>query len=390
MYKKNKLEPKNNIPISKSKSGIRLHSLDILRGVVIFLMIFDHARHYFTPTFYEPTDLLNTYPLMFLSRWITHFCAPIFVFLAGMGVYLSKLSRKELSKFLLLRGLWIIFLELTIINLGFNFYGMYGFLMLQVMWVIGLSMIILSQLIKLNINIVGLLSIIVLIGHNLLDGIDNPVLDLLHTVKRYGPFLSLYSIIPWFAVMSFGYYFGQIYKLPENQRNRICIYTGISFLVIFIALRWSNIYGESVPWSVQEKGSFYTFLSFINLSKYPPSLSYLLMMLSPVFLAIPILEKKREGVAFTILEVLGKTPMFCYIFHIILINIFSVIYNRIIYGELYLDPLIKANPEKFKELSLIPTFVFLFIVTWVVFLVGKKYLIFKNTHKSKYKILNYL
>src|SRR4051812_30499451 len=294
----------------------RIDSIDLLRGIVMVVMMLDHTRDFVHSGGFQfdPTDLTKTTTAVFLTRWITHYCAPTFVFLAGTGAYLQLArgkSKSELSKFLLTRGVWLIVLELTVVRFGifFNFdYRFFGFL--QVIWVIGLSMIIMAALIHLPLKVIGAFGVLMIFLHNLLDRIQvqgwrgpgTPIPStaaklwfLLHKPFTIFPILPVespvvvivYNLIPWVGVMAAGYAFGSIYKFDGARRRRWLLALGGSATMLFILLRATNVYGDPAHWS-RQKNVVFTILSFINTTKYPPSLLFLLMTLGPAMLLLAL------------------------------------------------------------------------------------------------------
>src|SRR5688572_11376707 len=302
----------------------RIDSIDLLRGIVMVIMMLDHTRdfvHRDVLLGFDPTDLSKTNLILFFTRWITHFCAPIFVFLAGTSTYLQFVrgkSKGDLSRFLVTRGLWLIFLEFTVIRISVTFNFDYRFLgMLQVIWVIGVSMIVLAALIHLPLRLVGAFGIAMIVLHNLLDrfhvqgwqGPNSPVpgfgaklFILLHQPFEPVPVVGfpspvifvIYPLIPWVGVMAAGYAFGAIYKWDAQRRGRWLVRLGILATVLFVVLRAINLYGDPSHWSRQ--GTFvFTILSFLNTTKYPPSLLFLLMTLGPAFLALAGFESNKAS-----------------------------------------------------------------------------------------------
>jgi len=287
------------------------------------IMMLDHTRDFvhFQATLFDPTDVARTTPMLFFTRWITHFCAPLFVFLAGTGAYFQSLRgkpKRELSWFLLTRGLWLVFLELTIVRvlLFFNvdFGGLASFL--QVIWAIGWSMIVLAGLIHLPVTAIAAIGVAMIALHNLLDGVPvtswqgpgSPipgfwasVWHVLHVPGLIFPFgangppaLVLYPLIPWVGVMAAGYSFGSVYRLEAAVRRRYLVRMGLLLTAAFIVVRAINIYGDPSPWAQQDT-ALKTVLSFLAVSKYPPSLLFLLMTLGPAFLFLAWAERNDSG-----------------------------------------------------------------------------------------------
>ncbi len=308
----------------------RVNSVDLLRGIVMMIMLLDHTRDFFHSAGlnFDPTDLTQTNPPLFFTRWVTHFCAPIFVFLAGTSAYLQTMrgkSKPELARFLITRGLWLILLEFTIIRtlVWFDLDFHFAF-MLQVIWVIGVSMIVLAGLIYLPLHIIAIGSIAMIALHNLLDKIQvkpegfwDWVWMIFHqqgiiffTPTIHG--LVLYPLIPWIGVLAAGYCFGTIYQGEPERRQRFLCKLGGGLLLGFIVLRGINIYGDPSRWSVQ-KNTVFTFLSFLNVSKYPPSLLFLLMTLSAAMFALSWFERIKSNTFSRIGITFGQMPLIFYL-----------------------------------------------------------------------------
>ncbi len=300
----------------------RIDSIDLLRGIVMVIMMLDHTRDFVHHAvfFFDPTDLSQTNTALFLTRWITHYCAPVFVFLAGTSIYLRfsrGKSRGELSRFLVTRGLWLIVLEFTVVRFGATFNLDYSFLgMMQVIWVIGASMILMAVLIQLPVSIVGVFGVAMIALHNLLDstvvatwngpgsavpGAGAKLWMILHQPFTAFPVLGwpspvvviIYPIIPWVGVMAAGYAFGKFYQMEADKRRRLLLLLGTVATVLFVIIRAVNRYGDSSHWS-QQKNFVFTLLSFINTTKYPPSLLFLLMTLGPSLIALALFESVRN------------------------------------------------------------------------------------------------
>jgi len=315
----------------------RLDSIDLLRGLVMVVMALDHVRDYFTDVRFDPLDLSQTTVPLALTRWITHFCAPVFVFLAGTGAYLS-LARgktpKTLSKFLLTRGLWLVFLEMTVVRFAWEFNFDYSRSFVQVIWAIGWSMIVLSALVHLPSRVVGAFGVVMIALHNLTDNVDPGSLgmfgwpwQILHVFGpiAYAPgrlFFIAYPLIPWIGVMASGFAFGEIFTLERRKRTRALYALGGGLIVLFALLRGFNLYGDPTPWGVQATPGL-TLISFLNCLKYPPSLQYLAMTLGPAIALLPLLEKWRGQTAGFFL-VFGRVPMFYYVLHIYLIHLLTL------------------------------------------------------------------
>lgn len=311
----------------------RVDSVDMLRGVIMLLMALDHVRDFFGSASANPTDLATTTVPLFFTRWVTHICAPVFFLLTGTGAFLAlrRRSRSELSRFLLTRGLWLIFLELVLLRcLGWQWNFDYHLTMLTVLWALGWSMIVLSGLVYLPPVAVAVIGGIVIAGHNLLDGVKAaslgsfaPVWTILHSpgvVFSDGSHLvfAAYVLIPWVGVTAVGYALGQIFDWPAERRQRFLLRAGLVLIGAFVVIRVSNLYGDPAKWAPQ-KTTVFTILSFINATKYPPSLLFLLMTLGPALLLLRAFDGRKYADANPAL-VVGRVPMFYYIAHILVIH----------------------------------------------------------------------
>jgi uncharacterized membrane protein len=323
----------------------RLDSVDLLRGVVMVIMALDHVRDFFSNAPYDPLDLARTDPALFLTRWITHFCAPVFVFLAGSSAYLS-LSRGRtkagLARFLLIRGVLLVLLELTVVRFGWLFNLDYRFLFVQVIWALGWSMIVLAALVFLPTWAVAAFGIVMIAGHNLLDSIGPDrfgSLGWLWTILHNpgimplpgGRYIVVYPLIPWLGVIALGYGIGPILVREQSERRRWLIGIGITMTLAFVVLRAINQYGDPQPWS-QQSDALFTVFSFINLTKYPPSLLFLLMTLGPSLIMLALLDSKIGplGRPFVIF---GRVPLFYYLLHLPLIHLIAVGIAYIRFGQ---------------------------------------------------------
>ena len=326
----------------QNKRKIRISSIDFLRGIVMILMALDHVRMYFgTGTWYtEPTDLSTTTPLLFFTRWITHFCAPAFVFLSGTSAYLSGMKKQSInqtSRFLFTRGLWLIFLELLVVNLAWTFDITYSFKILQVIWAIGVGMVVLSALVYLPEKIILSIGLIIGLCHNLLDEISvngDKFTDLLWYSLHQNKFLVLssgnvinfvYPVLPWIGLMAVGYVFGSIYKsdFDSAKRKRVLLQIGVSSIVLFFILRGFKLYGESNLWKEQST-VIYSVLSFLKTTKYPPSLQFLLMTVGPTFIVLAFSDGIQNRFSKPII-ILGKVPLFFYIIHLYFIHLLATV-----------------------------------------------------------------
>ncbi|HEY6062778.1 MAG TPA: heparan-alpha-glucosaminide N-acetyltransferase domain-containing protein, partial [Chitinophagaceae bacterium] len=321
----------------------RIESIDILRGIAMVIMALDHVRDYFHigANLDDPLNLATTTPALYATRWITHFCAPIFVFLSGTSIYLQSLrkTKKELSSFLIKRGLWLIIAEWVIVAFAWTFNPHYHIIPFQVIWAIGISMFILGLLIliRLPYTIIFLLGIIIVFGHNLLDIPESApgfkagfLWDLFHHgfFTLYPIFddhnaMLVYPFLAWTGLMMLGYCAGVLFSsgYSSEQRQKILTRIGLGLIVFFVILRYSNIYGDPVDWTTQKNG-FYTFLSFLKVNKYPPSLLYLCITIGPALLLLAFAEKIKNR--FThVMVVYGRTAFFYYIIHIYLVHLLA-------------------------------------------------------------------
>jgi len=315
----------------------RITSIDLLRGTVIILMALDHVRMYLGEGgFYaNPTDLTTTTPLLFFTRWITHFCAPVFIFLAGTSAFLNRSrmqNTRQLSRYLLNRGLWLVFVELVIVGFGLTFDITLSFHFLQVIWALGVCMMVLSALVYLPMPAIFAIGAVLVAGHNLLDpiqmeGTSLPALIwyILHQEELvvFRPDLIVYfhyPLIPLVGLMALGYVFGALYSsvFEADKRRQWLLWAGMAAILAFLILRGFNLYGEPNPWS-QQPTPVYTLLSFLNTTKYPMSLQFILMTMVPALIFLALTERIKNRVTAVILA-FGTVSLFFYIAHIYLIH----------------------------------------------------------------------
>jgi uncharacterized membrane protein len=321
----------------------RIESIDIVRGVIMILMALDHVRDFFGNSGLNPTDPARTTVLLFFTRWVTHFCAPVFFLLTGTGAYLSlrKKSKRELSQFLFTRGLWLIFLEVGVYRcLGWQFNFDYQLTMLVVLWALGWAMIVLSVLVYLPAPVVTVFGLVMIAGHNLLDSVnsENPIWSLLHSPNfvYFTPKRSIfvaYTLIPWVGVTAAGYGLGQVYRWTAERRQAFLLRVGWGATAGFVLLRAIDRYGDPSRWAHQKSGVF-TVLSFLNTTKYPPSLLYLLMTLGPAMLFLWAIDGGTPRILRPAL-VFGQVPMFYYLLHVPLIHLLAVAVCYLRYGHVY-------------------------------------------------------
>ena len=319
----------------------RIEAVDVVRGVIMIIMALDHTRDFFGIPGQNPTDLATASPALFLTRWITFFCAPVFFLLTGTGAYLSlrRKSPGELSRFLLTRGLWLIFLELVVLRcLGYQFNFDYRVTMLLVLWALGWAMITLSALVRLPAFAVTAIGAVMIVGHNLFDSLKwaNPLWSILHSpgfvvnTPSHIVFVA-YPLIPWVGVTAVGYGLGQIYGWDAGRRRAFLLRLGLALTLAFLVIRGINIYGDPSHW-MRQKTAVFTVLSFLNATKYPPSLLFLLMTLGPAMIFLCAVDRGTPRMLRPAL-VIGKVPLFYYMLHFPLIHLLAVITCYARYGS---------------------------------------------------------
>lgn len=319
----------------------RIDSIDILRGIIMIIMALDHTRDFFHTGAMtsDPTNPATSTPILFFTRWITHYCAPLFVFLAGTSIFLAgtKLTKKELSVYLLKRGLWLIILEVTIFNFLFSFDPLFHFLGFQVIWVTGVSMVLMAALIYLPLRALLVIGLLIVIGHNALDTFNSPNMPdtpvwwaFLHQqyFTQYAPgrsFMVLYPLLPWPGIMILGYCLGSMYVKGYDaaKRRKTLLWIGTMATIAFFIIRWINVYGDLFPWT-QQRNSTATFMSFFNVTKYPPSLLYICMTLGPGLIALAFIEKLSAAWT-NIVVIYGRVPMFYYLLHFFVLHLLCMI-----------------------------------------------------------------
>ncbi|WP_179346317.1 DUF1624 domain-containing protein [Winogradskyella ursingii] len=389
-----------------SIKSTRIESIDILRGLVMVIMALDHARDYSNTgyMFADPTNIETTTPILFFTRWITHFCAPVFVFLAGTAAFLygsKKNSKKDLAKFLFTRGLWLVFIELTIVNFAWTFDLSLSVHIFQVIWAIGICMMLLAALIYLHKKLLLALGLIIVFGHNLLDGITQqgtePLSILWYYVHQFnfqvindgqGMLAIAYPFLPWLGIIILGYCFGHFYQsgFDAKIRKSWLLRFGYGAIFLFIILRALNVYGDLTPWAAQ-KDTTYTVLSFFNVTKYPPSLIYTLMTLGPAFLFLYAIESVKNKVTNWLL-VFGRVPFFYYIIHLYFIHLIGMV-GLIILGENWQELILTVDRFKSGYLFNIGYDLWVSYVVWILtivilFPICKKYMKYKANNKDKW------
>lgn len=379
----------------------RIPSIDIVRGLVMVIMALDHIRellhtHAITN---NPVDLATTTPALFASRWITHLCAPTFVFLSGVSVYLSA-RRKTLAamrRFLITRGLWLILLEFTIINFMVWFDVHFRILMLQVIAAIGAGFIVLALLLKLPPRVLGWIGLLIIFLHNLLQFVPpsessflNVLRNILFTpgiqnVSPHFQFFTAYPIVPWIAIMLVGYSFARVYDKEEKQRNQVLFNTGIAALGLFVLLRLVNIYGDPAPWS-QQKNFLFSVLSFFNVTKYPPSLLFILLFLGICCMLLRFAESWPKGIQ-KLLSIYGQVPMFYYLLHWMMIRITTIILiyaQGFTWGDMQTTPFGFGRPAAGFGLGLVGVLVIWVVIVALLYPLCKWYAGYKKNHPSTF------
>jgi uncharacterized membrane protein len=318
----------------------RLESVDALRGIAMVLMALDHTRNFLSNAQFAPVDLAHTTPALFFTRWVTHFCAPAFFLLAGVGASLSLArgrSLAQVSRFFLTRGLWLVVLELTLVSFGWDFTLHVTPWLAGVIWALGWSMVFMAALAWLPRRAIAVVGIALIVLHNMTDAVTPAAFGEFGWLWRFlhfpdphaGTLIRIdYPIIPWVGVMAVGYAMGPLFRESPERRQKILVGIGVSAVIGFIGLRWLNNYGDPMPWSVETRGT-YTLLSFLRVRKYPPSLAYLLMTLGPLLIALVWLEHAR-GRVLSFFVTYGRVPLLFYVAHIYLVHLVAVL---VAYGQ---------------------------------------------------------
>lgn len=387
----------------------RIESIDLLRGIVMIIMALDHVRDYFhyDAFMFSPTDLSRTTVPLFFTRWVTHFCAPVFIFLAGTSAYLYgvKKGKKELSFFLLTRGTFLLLVELFVLGFFRTFNPSFPYFNLQVIWAIGICMIALSAIIYLNGRFILLIAVLLIAGHNLLDGVHVEgntlpafLWSCLHDVSHFnigGVTVYIhYPVLPWAGVIAAGYCFGKFYVPNYNsgRRKKMLLFIGLACIVIFIALRSGNWYGDAAPWSVQ-KYFIFSVMSFLNVTKYPPSLLYLLITIGPALIFLSLAErpfgKLKAGIA-----IFGRTAMFYYLAHILIIHVFAL-FGVLICGYKLQDMILSTSVNDDTHLRgygfALPAVYLVWIgLVLLLYPMCRAFDKYKRGNQSRYRLLSYL
>ena len=388
--------------VPAAATSTRIVSVDLLRGLIMIVMALDHVRDYFSPFPWDPTDLSKASAALFLTRWITHYCAPIFVFLAGTSAYLyrrnSGCSRAHLQWFLATRGLWLVVLEITLISFFWQF-GYHG-MILQTLWSLGWSMVALAALLYLPRWAMLAVAFAMIFGHNLLDGIHPKdfgslaigwaiVHEFYFDQVTPSFFIAVgYPLVPWIGVMAAGYGFGQLLELDRPRRDRLLFAIGLGLIALFLLLRLTNFYGDARLWAPNPRGLLYSALQVLNTTKYPPSLQYLLMTLGPALVLIPLLERWRGAFADRV-AVFGRVPFFFYVLHLPLIHLAALIWTETAFGVSTLGDFFHTEAVPGYEPSLLRCYLVWAAVIVVTYPLCAWYAAYKRAHKEN-EWLSYL
>lgn len=331
---------------SNDQRGYRLTSIDMLRGLVLVIMVLDHVRSFVIWNAHDPMSDPDAFPLLYLTRWITHFCAPVFVFLAGTsaGLMATRKGSSYLGEFLLKRGLWLIFVEVVIVSTAWTFspFGMekaggYTVIAMQVIWAIGASMVVLAGIQFFGRPACLYVGAIIILGHNLLDPVwpqggrmvtDLPLWAILHTIMSVNigqfKFIFSYPLLPWIGVILLGFGAAALFENTAERRNALLLKTGIALTVAFVLLRASGLYGDPKEWHFQPDNMAATIMSFFNTSKYPSSLQYLLMTLGPAAIICSYADQFKGWIKDT-LVMFGRVPFVFYVLHLFIVHAISIV-----------------------------------------------------------------
>jgi uncharacterized membrane protein len=384
----------------------RISSIDIARGLVMVIMALDHTRdllhtHSLTQS---PTDLSTTTPILFYTRWITHLCAPTFVFLSGTSAWLALeggQDKRAGRRFLLKRGLVLVLIEFTLVNFGMSFDWHFRSFIFEVIATIGAGFILLSLLSGLPWKAIAIIAAVLFFGHDLLTPLPlsaNPALRFVGTLfftlgvftGKGVTFLVAYPILPWLGIMLAGFVAGRLFSLPAEKRSRLFLRLGLATLALFVLLRFINVYGDPAPWSAQ-KDAVFTLLSFINVSKYPPSLLFSLVTLGIILLVLSAAECKDNRVT-RFLLVYGRVPLFYFLVHFYLIHLllFVMVFLQGFHpADLRFGPFLFGRPDKGSGLPLAGVYLVWIGVVIALYPVCRWYGRYKAEHREK-KWLRYL
>lgn len=384
----------------------RISSIDIVRGLVMIIMALDHTRDllHTTSMTQSPTNLATTTPILFFTRWITHLCAPTFVFLAGTSAWLSLQAGTDKSagrRFLLTRGLVLIAIEFTLVNFGMNFDIKFRYLIFEVIATIGAGFILLSLLSRLSWGTTATIAAVLFFGHDLLTRVPLPaspagrfIASLFFSLNVFQgdrvTFLVAYPILPWLGIMLAGFSAGRLFTLTPERRSRIFGQLGLGALVLFFVLRYFNLYGDPTPWSPQ-KNTVFTVLSFLNVNKYPPSLLFSLVTLGITLLVLSLTEGKDNPVTRFFL-VYGRVPLFYFLVHFYIVHLilFVMVFLQGFHvSDLRFGPFLNGRPDAGSGIPLWGVYVVYISVVLALYPVCRWYGRYKAEHKEK-KWLRYL
>lgn len=387
-------------PQSLNTSTSRIRSIDILRGAVMVIMALDHARDFWSPATFRPEDVTQASVLLFFTRWVTHFCAPTFVFLSGISIYLQSRRINNLratSAYLLKRGLWFILVEIFVITFLTQF--SYNLVLIQVIWVIGWGMIFMAALIWCPRWAVLGGALIIIAGHNLFSDITpvtshNFILAVLHNspfiIQPSGlpTVLFAYALVPWVAVMAAGYAVGAVCEYDAPKRNTLLRNAGIVSLVLFVVIRGMNAYGDPAPWAWQERGGIYTVLSFLNVSKYPPSLLFLLLTVGVALLVLSFADRLTGRVVDWV-STFGEVPFFYFLLHIPILSGGAILWTLARYKVLAVLAFLPSNqlPPGYEP-SLVRAYGVWLAVVVLLYFPCRWYARYKKSHRQAW--LTYL
>jgi uncharacterized membrane protein len=385
----------------------RINSIDTTRGIVMIIMALDHVRDFMhKPAMIEsPTNLQTTTAILFFTRWITHLCAPSFVFLSGISAYISFKRTNNLNesrRFLLTRGIWLVILELTLVNFALWFDIQFRLELLEVISAIGLSFIILSFLLTLPSRTIGIIGLIIIFSHNLLQGLPQPENDILKTlflilfrpgliqVSADMAIFTAYPVVPWLGIMLCGFGTGELFSLPEKKRKKLLLMAGVTALSLGVLIRLINVYGDPAVWAVQ-KSSLFTLLSFINLTKYPPSLLFTLFFAGFTLILLFLTDRPENKVS-RIVSVYGRVPLFYFILHLYIIH--SLMYIMLFLqgfgtGDMVFGLFSNGRPRTGGGVDLTVVYLIWIVVVASLYPVCKWYGNYKASHPEK-RMLRYL
>lgn len=385
-------------------SARRIQSIDLLRGIIMIIMALDHTRDFFhkDALVADPLNADSTNIILYGTRWITHFCAPGFVFLSGLSAWLQsqRKTKAELSRFLITRGLWLIVFDLFCMSFIFTADIHYGIFILETLWSIGAGMVVLGLMIHLPFTWILITGLLLVFGHNLIDmaeaGRSTPVplwWNLLHQ-PGFKPLSGghnlfvFYPMLPWAGLMLLGYCCGKLFTDKEAaQRNKILLYTGIAAIVLFFIIRYINIYGDPRPWKAQP-GTLKTFFAFMNVQKYPPSLLFMCGTIGPLLIVLSFLKNAQSSFA-KAASVIGRVPLFYFVVHFFILHLLQIV-TYFARGHSFAAGMQGVEGQLFKFVapgegfSLGMVYVIWAAIVILMYFLCKKYDAYKMTHKEKW------